>query len=260
VKGGEFAMRETAFYEQVEHIETEWRGGRINLPVFYYDVTTIVAGFLTPLDRVLKLLPSPRMKPLRATPWHAVTTIVCFEYRDSDIGPYNEVAISFPITIDKPTTVLTGLLRHIKEGPMAYVHHLPVTTEPAYHAGVDFYNYPKFIANIDFKREGGRVTCRLAEGDSHILTLSVREIPVKPLERWRFHGITIRDGRILRSEVILNVGEQGISRNSGDVKLELGSHPIAEELRSLNLGRMIHLQYIPRNQSILTPVLESYTI
>ena len=252
-------MRELSFFEQVQHIETEWRGSSINLPVFYYDVTTIIAGFITPVDRVLNVLPSPRMKPLRATPWHAVTTITCFEYRDSDIGPYNEVAISFPITIDKPAPVLTGLLRNIKEGPMAYVHHLPVTTEPAYHSGVDLYNYPKFIARIDFKREGDLVTCRLDEDDHHILTLSVREIPVKPLERWRFHGITIRDRRILRSEIIVNVGEQGISRNPNNAKLELGAHPIAEELRNLNLGRMIHLQYIPHNQAILTPVLESYS-
>ncbi len=251
-------MRDLAFFEQVEHIETKWRSGTVQLPIFYYDVTTVVAGFLTPLDRVQALLPSPRMKPLRATPWHAVTTIVCFEYRDSDLGPYNEVAITFPITIDRPAPILTGLLRHVAEGPLAYVHHLPVTTQPAYDAGIDFYNYPKFIAKIDFQRQDGWISCRLAEGDRHILTMTARQLPVKPFDHWRFHGITVRNDRILRSEIIINVRRQAISRGGGNVKLELGDHPVAQELRDLKLGRLMHFQYLPENQAILTPVLETY--
>jgi len=252
-------MRDLSFFQQVEHIESKWRDGTIRLPIFYYDVTTVVAGFLTPLNKVRALLPSPRMKPLQATPWHAVTTIVCFEYRDSDIGPYNEVAIAFPITIDRPAPMLTGLLRHVAEGPLAYVHHLPVTTEPAYHAGVDFYNYPKFIAKIDFQRGDSRISCRLAEGDRHILTLSASQLPVRSFDHWRFHGITTRNDRILRSEIIINVRRQAISRGGGNVKLELGDHPIAQELRGLRLGRVIHFQYMPENQAILTPVLETYS-
>jgi hypothetical protein len=251
-------MRDPAFFQQVEHLERNWRGGTIKLPIFYYDVTTIVAGFLTPLEKVRALLPSQRMKPLQATPWHAVTTIVCFEYRDSDIGPYNEVAITFPITIDRPAPILRGLLRHVAEGPLAYVHHLPVTTEPAYYAGVDFYNYPKFIAKIDFQRSDGWLSCRLSEGDRHILTVTARQLPVRPFDHWCFHGITVRDERILRSEIIVNVGRQAISRRAGNVNLELGSHPISKELRDLRMGRMIHFQYLPENQAILTPVLETY--
>jgi hypothetical protein len=254
----ETAKRDLSFFNQVEHLNAPFGNTSINMPVFYYDITTINVAFLTPLKKICALLPSPRMFPLRATPWHAVTAITCFEYRDCDAGPYNEVSISFPITIDRPAPILTGLFRHITEGPMTYVHHLPVTTDIAHKFGIDFYNYPKFIANIDFKNEDGWLSCRLAEDSTHILTLSVRKIPVKDFDRWRFHGITFRDGRILRSEAIINVRKQAISRNPADVKLELGDHAISQELRDLHLGRMIHFQYMPENQAILTPVLESY--
>ncbi len=104
-------MRDTVFFEQVTQVETPWRDQTIRLPIFYYDVTTVAAAFLTPLAPVRALLPSPRLQPLRATPWHTVTIITAFEYRDSDIGPYNEVAIAFPITLDRPAPILTGLLR-----------------------------------------------------------------------------------------------------------------------------------------------------
>ena len=50
----------------------------------------------------------------------------------------------------------------------------------------------------------------------------------------------------------------GESRREEDVRLELGVHPIADELRELKLGRLMQLQYMSENQAILTPALESY--
>jgi hypothetical protein len=228
------------------------------MPVFYYDVTALIVAFLTPLDKVTPLLPSSRMKLLRATPWHTVTVIACFEYRDCDAGPYNEVAVSFPFTMDHAAPVLTGLLQHITAGPMAYIHKLPVTTEIARQFGVDFYNFPKFVAGIDFRRENGWMHCHLSEGGRSIFTLSSKMLPVKSSGRWRFDCFSARDDRLLRSEVTVNVRQQAISRNPKNVKLELGDHDIAQELRNLGLGRMVHLQYLPSCQTILSSVVESY--
>jgi hypothetical protein len=253
-------MRDLAFFDQVDQLQKDCRGRAFGLPVFYYDVTAVMAGFLTPLDRVRALLPSPRMKPLRATPWHAVTIISCFEYRDSDAGPYNEVAIAFPFTLDRAAPVLTGLLGEIGRGPLAYVHKLPVTTEIARQFGVDFYNYPKFVASIDFTRDAKWIRCRLVEGGRHVLTLSARQLPVKPSPRWRFHGVTTRDNRILRSEVIVNVRNQAISRDPQHIRLAIGDHELGQELRHLHLGRMVHFQYLPECQTILSGVVESYDV
>ena len=251
-------MRDLAFFEQVDRLQKDCRGRAFRLPVFYYDVSAIMAAFLTPLEKVRALLPSPRMKPLRATPWHAVTVVSCFEYRDSDAGPYNEVAIAFPFTLDDSAPVLTGLLGEIRRGPLAYVFKLPVTTELALQFGVDFYNYPKFLASIEFTRAGDWIRCRLAEGERHILTLSARRLPVKPSPRWRFHGITTRDNRILRSEVVVNVGSQAVSRNPAHITLDIGDHELGEQLRQLDLGRMVHAQYMPECQTILSGVVETY--
>jgi hypothetical protein len=251
-------MRDLSFYKQVDHPQVEYRGHPFNMPVFYYDVTALMVGFLTPLDKVKELLPSVRMKPLRATPWHTVTVIACFEYRDSDAGPYNEVAVSFPFTLDRSAPIFTGLLQHIAAGPMAYIYKLPVTTEIARQFGVDFYNFPKFIANIDFSRDGGWIHCQLSEGGHSIFTLSSKMLPVKSAGRWRFDCFSARDDRILRSEVTVNVRQQVISRNPKNVKFELGDHNIAQEIRNLKLGRMVHLQYLPACQTILSSVVESY--
>lgn len=251
-------MRDLSFFKHVDHPQVEYQIRPFHMPVFYYDVTAVMVGFLTPLDKVRALLPSARMKPLRATPWHTVTVIAGFEYRDCDAGPYNEVAITFPFTMDQSAPIFTGLLRHIAAGPMAYVYKLPVTTEIARQFGVDFYNFPKFIADIDFRREEGWIHCHLSKGGQSILTLSSKMLPVKPSGRWRFDCFSARDDRILRSEVTVNVRQQGISRNPKDVQLELGDESLAQELRNLKLGRMVHLQYLPACQTILSGVVESY--
>jgi hypothetical protein len=187
-----------------------------------------------------------------------VTVIACFEYRDCDAGPYNEISIAFPFTLDNPAPILTGLLKHIAAGPMVYIHKLPVTTEIARQFGLDFYNFPKFIANIDFMRNNGWIHCHLSEGKRTILSLSTKMLPVKPSGRWRFDCISTRDDRILRSEVTVNVQKQVISRNPGNVRLELGDHEISETLRKLKLGRMVHFQYMPSCQTILSSAVESY--
>jgi hypothetical protein len=251
-------MRDLSFYKQVGHPKVEYHGHPFNMPVFYYDVTAMMVGFLTPLDKVTALLPSACMKPLRATPWHAVNVIACFEYRNCDAGPYNEVAITFPFTMDRSAPIFTGLLKHIAAGPMAYIYKLPVTTEIARQFGVDFYNFPKLIADIDFSRDGGWIHCHLSESGHSIFTLSSKMLSTKPSGRWRFECFSTRDDRILRSQVTVNVRQQVISRNPKNVKLELGDHNLAEELRNLKLGRMVHLQYLPACQTILSSVVESY--
>jgi hypothetical protein len=50
----------------------------------------------------------------------------------------------------------------------------------------------------------------------------------------------------------------GNSKSGQDVKLDLGEHQIAEELRGMGLGRVLSYGYCPHAQGILTPVFESF--
>ncbi len=229
-------------------------------PLFYYDFTALTVAFMTPLSRIRALLPSPAMHPLRLTPWHGVTMLAAFEYRDTDIGPYNEVGVMFPITLQKPAPVLTGLLRAMAEGPMTYIWQLPVTTEVARYLGVELAGFPKFVADIKFDRHDGWIDCRVAEGDSHILTLSVRDTPLHDSGRMPTHVANVHSGRILHLLLTNNLPRLATSRNPSDVRLELGSHSIGRELRRLSLGRMMECRYCPEGQLILSQVLESFDL
>lgn len=71
----------------------------------------------------------------------------------------------------------------------------------------------------------------------------------------RFHIVNVRSERILRIEANNHLPRLGISRNPSEVRLELGSHPIAQELHHLRLGRMMEYRYCPKGQLILSQVL-----
>jgi hypothetical protein len=253
-------MKASEFFDGVMQIQVPWRDTSIGVPVFYQDARMLSAMFLAPLQGVRAQLPSKRLHPFRVTPWHSVVHISAFEYRACDIGPYNELGISIPVSLDRPSPVFTGLLRPVPAEPDTYILHLPVTTEIACTLGIESGAYPKFLADIEFKEEGDWVSCRLSEAGQHILTLTVRKGQPQPVPRSRMHPINARAGRLLRPTLIYAEREVSTSRNTGDAKLELGDHRISQELRDLHLGRMVGCQYTPSMQTILTPVLESFAV
>ena len=141
---------------------------------------------------------------------------------------------------------------------MVYSHHLPVTTEIAREVGAEFAGYPKFIADIEFIEEEQWVTCTLSADNQAILTLRGRKLDLQQAPRVCVHPITYRNGYILRSELVIGERAMGNSKSGADVKLELGEHLIADELRDLKLGSTIGYGFCPHAQGILTPVFESF--
>lgn len=251
-------MHETDFFTGLGHYPVSWGDRTACLPVFYPDFTSVDAVFLTPLKQVIARLPSRRMKPLRMTPWHAMTAISFFEYRDSDIGPYNEVAITFPFTFDQPAGIFFGALREVARGSMGYLLLLPVNTQIALEAGIEIANYPKFLADIEIERHEGWLSCRLVEKEQTVLMLRVRELATAPGGRGCSFPVTLRGGYLLRSELVVNNIAVGQSRDPRDVRLEWGDHPLALKLRGLRMGRLLQLQYVACGQAVLSQPLESY--
>lgn len=252
-------MRDTKFFEPVEQVAVEWRGEPYPLPAFYYDLTSVMVHFLTPVKKIQALLPSDRLYPMRMMPGKAVTTIIFYEYRDSDIGPYNEMLIGFPVTIDGPAPMGLGLRTAGLKGATSFIWHLPVTTEIARDMGIDVAGYPKILADITFDAGGRWLTCRTEAAGQHVLTLSVRRPRTKLVERrWPVEAVTVRDRWVQRTPAVVNLRNLGSTWRAGSVRLETGDHPIGREVADLGLGRPIALAYAPDSQLILTRPIEGW--
>ena len=249
-------MRGSSFFDGVAQSEVMIAGTPAKVPIFYYDGSAISAAFPARLGALRALMPDPRFVPARLAPGLGIVAVTCFEYRDTDIGPYNELAIS--VVLNEPWFVPNipgrALLASMRRRQLhAWVHHLPVTTEIARAGGVDFYNYPKFIGQIEFSESDAQRTCFLAEEGEHILTLSGRRIRAGRSERLQLFSHLWMDRQPQSSEFKINALDVGMTLFPGAATLTLGErHPIARELSRLLVSRTpLQFQYIASFEGIL---------
>ena len=249
-------MRGSPFFEGISQADGMIGGEPAKLPVFYYDGSASAAFFPAKLGALRRLVPDPRIVPARLAPGVGMVGIACLEYRDTDIGAYNELAISVALNVPGFLPNLPGraaLVGMRRRQLHSWVQHLPVTTEIARAGGVDFYNFPKFIAGIDFDETDARRTCRLSEGKEHILTLSGERITTPRSERLQLFSHLWMDGQPQSVEFKVNAIELGISVRRSAATLEISDrHPVARELLSLLLSRRpAQYVYVPRFEAIL---------
>ena len=90
-------MRGSPFFEGVRQVDAQIAGQPAKLPAFYYDGAEMTALFPARHGELRRLLPDPRLVPARLAPGLGVVAVSCLEYRDSDVGPYNELAVAIPL-------------------------------------------------------------------------------------------------------------------------------------------------------------------
>src|SRR5690349_14781366 len=107
------------------------------VPIRYSNARLLIATFLTDLERAGAVLQGTGLFPVPQEDGKAIVGYSCFEYRVTDIGPYNEVALY--IVAVKPGDMV----------PAIYITDLPVTTAFADRAGREIWGYNKYLTAID---------------------------------------------------------------------------------------------------------------
>ncbi len=225
------------------------------LPVFYYD-NTALSLIMTGATRAIKaLLPHPDMHPLELYPGRALVAFNAFEYRDSDIDPYGEFSISFPISFARRSWPGLGVLRRWRQDCFeSYVWQLPVTTEIARWGGVELYGYPKFVADIEFTRTPQKILCELGVDGTRILSLEGDCLQgLKAAAPLRYKTYSMKNGLPLCANIDLNPLQfaQTTRRNAARLQLHPG-HAIADTLLALDLSsHPLIYQYCPHSELVL---------
>lgn len=243
-----------ALFEGIKQWEFEREGIKGKLPVFYYDNTSLTGMYTAATQRVKDLLPHPGMRPIELYPGRCLVAFTAFEYRRTDIGPYNEFSIAFPVTLNKSQVPgLTAFWQMARRHFTVYVWQLPVTTEVARIGGVELYGYPKFLAEIRFEKGRDWIRCDLSEEGEKILTLGGKLIPTRRWKLTRFITYSVLDGIPLVANVLVDPLEFAQSRDKSAVILELGTgHPICEALGNIELSaNPLVYQFSPVTEAIL---------
>lgn len=178
------------------------------------------------------------------------------EYKQSDIGPYNEVSLSFAVQYGKKThhTFIHLLKSTLKSDYYGFIKELPVTTDVALYGGIDYFNYPKYLADITFRETATHRVCTLRDKESSelILEFEARKIKIRSKSNiMTLNSYPIKDGRPLHGKVFIHQKEFGVSFLVPRVSLRLGDHPKSQPFHELNLGKQIQFLYSPSCEGIL---------
>jgi hypothetical protein len=244
------------FFRGIMRWNVERNGVTRLLPYFYYDSLSLGTVYTASSVEVRKLIPHPDLHPIELTPGRCLAAFAAFEYRHTDVDPYNEVNISFLVSHRmRPIPLLTFASAVRRRVISSYVWQLPVTTEHARAGGADLFGFPKFIADIQFEKKPQQVSCTLSVSGEQILQITGRVFPTGPGKPIRYVTYAAEQDSLVVADVLVNQLEYAESRSGDSVQLELGeSHPIARTLKSLKLAsRPLFYQYSPRNEAILFP-------
>jgi len=217
------------FFAESKTEEREGCGRRWTFPIRYYDLTMIGANFPAPVAAVQKILPTRALRAVQLVPDVAVVALRAFEYRHIDqAAPYNEYMVAVPILYRTPDQG--------PELPGLYVSHLPVTTEEARCAGVEFWGFPKFRGEITFEDAGEARSCRVRADGRDIVSLEVKKTDTKKTQLPDVYVHTVKNGQLLRTRTQWQT-EGGIADVKGGASFTLGNHPVAEQLRALEMDK-----------------------
>lgn len=208
----------------------------VDLPTMYYRDDSFLGVFSAALEPVRGLLPSHELFPVTLPDGRGVVTVAAFNYLDTSVGPYGEIGIAIPCTLGKEAPpVLPLLLEERYPGFGLFVQHLPVTSLATRDGGRVVYGFNKFVSNMDFQKRPAYQRVRMSEGDAHILTLTVQQTGLTLRDNRSLITYSVNDGDLIKTTIpVRSVYQMAFTPGCG--VLELGDHPISDELRSLDIS------------------------
>ncbi len=243
------------FLSGVAQSEANIAGVSAKIPIFYRDARAFNGLFPANYFKLKRMLPDRRFVPAQVLPGVGAVSFSALEYYDTDIGPYNEFSIGILLNSYQfqPIPGYNLLRQYLQDYYYVYIYHLPVTTEVALRGGIDFYNYPKFMADINFSDTADEVICELAERGQKILELRGRKIPAPRSSLIKFFCHLYQDKQPQYAEFKVNALEMGQVLGPADVSISFGdSHPIARNFSDILLSeRALMYIYLPKIQAIL---------
>lgn len=249
-------MSALSFFEGYRQRPVSVRGVPAKSPMFFRDFHLMGAVFLADLSKTRAALPKGWYRPLRLPPARALVAVHCMEYKDTDIGPYNEVSLS--IALKGGRLPLVSLVQAARSTYHAYIKALPVSTQTAVHGGVDFFNYPKYLADITFRETASHRVCTVRDPESKdvIVELEGRRLATwacapSDEDRMTLYSYPEMGGKPRRAKMLVNKLESGTAWLRG-ASLRLGPHARAAAFAELGLGRLVEYLHAPRCQAVLS--------
>ena len=201
----------------------ELDGVQIDFPMVVERMNSATLTYTVPLDAARALLPGSGFEVAEGAPGTATFVMALVDYVENPWGDYDEVNF--------------GLLAHPVRRPEqvgAFVYRMPVDQEFTKRAGNEVLGLPKTVEDLRIEYPEGRVLVHLSMDGRHVLTVDLpRAAATGPTELTPATTYSYLGGAPTELPLAIEVGTGLI--DPGDVRVELGDSPVADELRSLGL-------------------------
>ncbi len=215
------------------------QGRTVTFPVDVRDASAAIAAFVVP-SRAAARLVGEAFEIVDFLPGRTLFMLGCIDYKDNDLGDYNEVAMNFFVRMKGAASGLPyiGAWTAMVRGALpSFCWKMPVNQSFTRDAGALIWGFPKTIERIDFDYGRDDRFRGLLEMDGE----KVFEVDMpRGGSRSQPAGSAIAysyiDGVPHRTAFTQHATQLGV-RLGGSVEISLGRHPIADDLRSLGLPK-----------------------
>ena len=214
------------------------QGRTVTMPCIVRDACSATATWLVRARAAQALLPGSELEIAEVLPGRGLLSISCIDYRDNDLGDYNEVSIAFFVrkTGERGKVPFLGAAVDMMKGRLpTHIVHLPVNQSFTCEAGQAIWGFPKTVDEIDFDTSGDRARCVWDKDGQNVLKISLPKGGTRDLPEQELCTYSYIDGVLHQTSFTSSAENLGL--RMGGVRLALGAHPIADELRSLGLPK-----------------------
>lgn len=213
-------------------------GQNVELPVIVRKARNAFATFLVDSKAAQEMITDSGFEIVELWPGKAILQVIGVEYIDNDLGNYHEAGFSFYVRQPgaKKGLPFIGAVVDIVRGKAAsYIHLLPVNQDFTKHAGRFIWGYPKWNTDVRIEKQDNMLVTNFCDQGQHVFTLRCKLGGKSKIQNQQQPSLSVRQGITYRTVGIAN--GSGVNFYLGGEKIELGDHPIADELRKLGLPK-----------------------
>jgi hypothetical protein len=215
-----------------------FQGRTVTMPVMVRDASSCAITYLVSAPAARRLLPDNQLEVVELLPGRALFSLACIDYRDNDLGDYNEVSLAFfvrPRQGPQRIPYLGAALDMVRNRIATYIYKLPVNQGFTCEAGCGIWGFPKTVEEIAFEDLSTQRRCRLVMDGRQVLTCTAARGGSRTLPDSTLTTYSYIDGVLHRTTFVS--GARGVGIRMGGADLTLGDHPLADELRRLGLPK-----------------------
>jgi len=227
-----------------------------DLPILYLRDDFFGLYYSIDKKKATAIMPSDKMHPITLPNGRAVIAIMAYNYIDTSIGHYGEIAAAIPTLYNKRHRRFMGFLPLLQQGAHphfgALVQHLPVTLPAAYEAGRGEWGYTKFVTNMHFDTTPEHQEVNMYEEGEHILDMRVMKRGFHMKDHKPITTFSVKENNLIKT-VIPQKGVQRISPKTKGSFIKFGIHPMAKSIIGLDIAEKPFLQTFYTERAAILP-------